>query len=101
MNVSTESPVRKHVPIRTCIGCRAQQKRANLIRLSRKPGQNGVTIDSDATNPGRGAWIHPQMSCLTKAQKTGAIYRALRIKAPPGFDELDLTNVDVFIANQA
>ena len=63
--------------IRTCIGCRAQAPRAELIRLVRV--ENRVEIDSSKTLPGRGAWLHASQTCLDKAVNRRAIGRALRV----------------------
>jgi predicted RNA-binding protein YlxR (DUF448 family) len=41
-----------------------------------------LIVDETATLPGRGAWIHPTLDCLTKAQQRHAFGRALRLDHP-------------------
>lgn len=65
----------KHIPQRTCIGCRTVLHKRELIRLVRTPG--GVQIDPTGKANGRGAYVHNTRSCWEKALK-GAINHALR-----------------------
>ena len=55
---------RKHVPQRTCIGCRQVQAKRSLIRVVRSP--EGVKIDPDGKLVGRGAYLHDLRSCWQK-----------------------------------
>ncbi len=66
------------VPTRTCIGCRAKVAKAELTRVV-FDGQV-VRVDADQRLPGRGAYLHP--GCLSRALRTRAVPRALRV--PPG-----------------
>jgi predicted RNA-binding protein YlxR (DUF448 family) len=51
----------KHIPLRTCVGCReALQKRA-LIRIVKGP--DGVVVDLTGKAHGRGAYLHDKRSC--------------------------------------
>lgn len=52
---------RKHVPQRTCIGCRQVQAKRNLIRVVRSP--EGIRIDPKGKLAGRGAYLHDTQSC--------------------------------------
>lgn len=66
-----------HVPLRTCVGCRAVAGREQLVRLVRD--QRGVlAFDPRGSAPGRGAWLHPDRECLATAVRKGAFFRALR-----------------------
>jgi predicted RNA-binding protein YlxR (DUF448 family) len=65
----------KHVPQRTCVGCREVLPKRNLIRLVRTP--EGVKIDLSGKLPGRGAYLHDQKSCWVKGLK-GSLAKALR-----------------------
>ncbi len=71
----------RHVPERTCVGCRGKAPRHRLVRVVVST-DNGLTVDSTATAPGRGAWIHPDENCLNQAIKKRAFARALRIDGP-------------------
>ena len=63
------------VPERTCVGCRRRAAKGELIRLV---APDGVRLDTTATEPGRGAYLHPAASCLDGALASGSIARALR-----------------------
>ncbi len=71
----------KHVPMRTCVGCREVLPKRNLIRLVRTP--EGVQIDPTGRLPGRGAYLHDRRSCWEQALKKGALARALRVTLTP------------------
>jgi predicted RNA-binding protein YlxR (DUF448 family) len=55
---------RKHVPQRTCVGCRQVQAKRSLIRVVRSP--EGVKIDLDGKLAGRGAYLHDLRTCWQK-----------------------------------
>jgi uncharacterized protein len=38
-----------------------------------------LVVDERRRLPGRGAWVHPEPGCLTKAERRRAFSRALRI----------------------
>ncbi|WP_311474001.1 YlxR family protein [uncultured Actinomyces sp.] len=69
-----------HVPVRTCIGCRVRAPRAQLLRLVNDDGR--LAVDARAVAPGRGAWIHPDPTCLELAERRRALGRALRVSGP-------------------
>ena len=51
----------KHIPQRTCIGCRTVQEKRSLIRIVRT--SEGVVIDLQGKQAGRGAYLHDQREC--------------------------------------
>ena len=63
-----------HVPVRTCIGCRVRAPRAQLLRLVNDDGR--LAVDARAVAPGRGAWIHPDPTCLELAERRRVFGRA-------------------------
>lgn len=67
----------KHIPYRTCVGCREVQPKRSLIRIVRGP--NGVEVDLSGKKPGRGAYIHDQKSCWESALK-GSLAKSLRVQ---------------------
>ena len=71
---------RKHIPQRTCVGCRSVLAKRELIRLVRTP--EGVQIDLTGKLAGRGAYLHNQQSCWELGIKTG-LERALKITLTP------------------
>lgn len=77
--MSKKSPRRKkrHVPQRTCVGCRETLAKQTLTRIVRTP--DGVQVDLTGRLSGRGAYLHNQRECWEKALK-GALANALRTK---------------------
>ena len=73
-------------PVRTCIGCRARDRSADLLRIVAVDGV--LHPDPRHRLPGRGAWLHPNLGCLDAAERRRAFGRALRSS-----DHLDTTEV--------
>ncbi len=65
----------KHVPQRTCVGCRLILPKRTLIRLVRT--QDGVKVDPTGKAAGRGAYLHNRRSCWELGLK-GALAHALK-----------------------
>ncbi len=65
----------KHIPQRTCVGCREVIAKRALIRLARRP--EGVQVDLTGKLAGRGAYLHDRRSCWENGLK-GALARALK-----------------------
>ena len=76
--LSSESFARPHgtPPLRTCVGCKVREARSVLVRVVWLVDR--VAVDESASAPGRGAWLHPDRTCLAHAAKRKAIGRALR-----------------------
>lgn len=70
----------KHIPQRTCVGCRTVLPKRSLTRLVRRP--DGVQIDPTSKLAGRGAYLHNSRTCWEKGLK-GALARALKIELTP------------------
>jgi predicted RNA-binding protein YlxR (DUF448 family) len=66
---------RRHVPHRTCVGCRQVLPKRSLIRVVRGP--DGVKVDLSGKASGRGAYLHDKRSCWQLALQ-GPLARALR-----------------------
>ena len=65
----------KHVPQRTCVGCREVLPKRRLIRLVRTA--DGVQVDPTGKLAGRGAYLHDRQECWERALK-GALPHALK-----------------------
>ncbi len=73
----TKAPRRaRHVPQRTCVGCRAVEGKRALVRVVRTP-EGKVEVDPTGKRNGRGAYVHAQPSCWEAALK-GSLARALK-----------------------
>lgn len=81
----------KHVPHRTCIGCRMVQAKRNLIRLVRT--REGVLVDTSGKLTGRGAYLHDRRSCWEQGLK-GSLSRALKVDLTPENREHLLTYME-------
>ena len=80
----------KHIPQRTCVGCREVLPKRTLIRLVRT--EEGVRIDLSGKLPGRGAYLHDQKSCWNRGLK-GSLAKALRTTIP----ERDLAALNAYM----
>ncbi len=67
---------KRHIPQRTCVGCREVISKRDLIRIVRSA--DGVMIDPTGKEAGRGAYIHDQSSCWATALQ-GSLARALKV----------------------
>lgn len=65
----------KHIPQRTCVGCREVHAKRSLTRLVRTP--DGVKIDPVGKLPGRGAYLHDARACWQQGLK-GKLAHALK-----------------------
>lgn len=68
---------KKHVPQRTCVGCREILPKRRLIRVVRTA--SGVAVDPSGKMAGRGAYLHERRSCWERGIK-GALAHALKIE---------------------
>jgi predicted RNA-binding protein YlxR (DUF448 family) len=78
----------RRVPLRTCVGCRTQRAKKDLVRVVRTP-EGQVVLDATGKRSGRGAYLCPQAACLQAARKSKALERALaRDISPQVWEEL-------------
>lgn len=68
-------------PLRSCIACNEKKSKKELLRIVR--GEDGVyTLDLSGRKNGRGAYLCPRLSCLEKAEKRKAFFRAFKENIP-------------------
>lgn len=67
----------KHVPQRTCVGCRQILAKRSLVRVVRTEG--GLRVDPTGKIPGRGAYLHDRRVCWERGLK-GPLAHALKIE---------------------
>ncbi len=73
-----QQPRQKHIPARTCVACRAQRAKRDLVRVVHLT-EGGVVVDEMGKQKGRGAYLCRQRACWTRALKRGALNQALRV----------------------
>jgi uncharacterized protein len=67
----------KHIPQRTCVGCRQVLAKRALIRIVRTA--DGLRVDPTGKLAGRGAYLHNQRSCWQLGMKNG-LSHALKVE---------------------
>lgn len=65
----------KHVPQRTCVGCREVLPKRKMVRIVRTA--EGVRVDPTSKMAGRGAYLHDRRECWERGLK-GALANALK-----------------------
>ncbi|WP_084543726.1 YlxR family protein [Boudabousia marimammalium] len=75
--MSSDIALASGMPARMCVGCRQADGVSRLLRLVVHDGV--LIVDRKRTLPGRGAWIHPRLECVAKAEKQRAFLRAFRL----------------------
>ena len=65
----------KHVPQRTCVGCREVLPKRKMIRIVRTA--DGVRVNPTGKLAGRGAYLHDRRECWERGLK-GALAHALK-----------------------
>lgn len=66
---------RKHIPQRTCVGCREVHPKRTLTRVVNSP--EGVIVDLSGKAHGRGAYLHDRRECWLSGIKS-ALDHALK-----------------------
>lgn len=77
---------RKRQPVRTCIGCKERAPAVDLLRIVARSSDSAadssecaVVPDVSHRLPGRGAWLHLDLKCVSNAERRRAFGRALRV----------------------
>jgi len=68
----------KHVPQRTCVGCREVNAKRQFVRLVRSEAGR-VEVDPTGKAAGRGAYLHEQRACWVRALERRTLDQALRL----------------------
>ncbi len=67
----------RHIPMRSCIACRRQRPKHELIRFV-ADADGRVECDPDSRKPGRGAYTCPDEKCFGQAIDQHQFSRAFR-----------------------
>ena len=65
----------KKIPLRTCVGCREQKSKKEMIRVIRTP-EGEFVLDLTGKKNGRGAYLCNDPECLKRAIKRGGLERS-------------------------
>ena len=72
----------KHIPQRTCVGCRTTSGKREFIRVVRTP-EGMVEVDITGKRNGRGAYLCARAECWAAALGKDRLARALRATISP------------------
>ena len=72
----------RHRPSRTCVACRQEAGKAELLRVVRRP-DGTVARDPTGRMAGRGAYVHASSECIELARKRRALDSALGASLSP------------------
>ena len=65
----------KHIPQRTCVGCREVLPKRKMVRIVRTA--EGVQVDPTGKLAGRGAYLHDRRECWERGLR-GSLAHALK-----------------------
>ena len=72
----------RHIPQRTCVGCRTTSDKRAFTRVVRTP-DGAVEVDPTGKHNGRGAYLCDRHECWEEAVKKDRLSRALRTAVSP------------------
>src|SRR5260370_39910344 len=84
----------RHVPLRTCISCRQNKPKRELLRVVRTPDGH-IQVDATGKKSGRGAYLCARLSCWEDAIKKKRLEQEIEMP----LSEEDRAGVDKLIAN--
>ena len=67
----------KHTPLRSCIVCREQKAKRELVRIVRKP-TGEIVLDESGRTDGRCAYVCRADTCLAELVKRRALSRVFK-----------------------
>jgi len=73
--------MQKKIPERRCVGCNESKPKKELIRVVRTP-DGGIILDETGKKSGRGVYVCPNETCLTKAIKSKRMDKSLMCEIP-------------------
>lgn len=77
-----KGPRPKHIPLRTCIACRQERNKRELVRIVRTPTA-GVQVDPTGKLAGRGAYLCRSRACWEQALQGQRLAGALKTTLNP------------------
>jgi len=89
----------KHIPQRTCVGCREVQGKRQLMRVVRQTDGH-VRLDATGKAPGRGAYVHASRGCWESALSRGRLAHALKLDRIEEADRAELQTVAAMLPKE-
>ncbi len=77
-----KGPRPKRIPQRTCVACKQERPKRELVRVVRTPA-GSVEIDPTGKKAGRGAYVCRSKACWEIALKRKALEHALQTQVSP------------------
>jgi len=71
----------KNKPVRTCIACRKESDKGELLRIVRTP-EGEYVVDPTGKRNGRGAYVCKNEECVKKLRKSKALNRTFKCEIP-------------------
>ena len=71
----------KKIPLRTCIACREEKPKRELLRVV-KNAQGEIRLDFSGKLPGRGAYVCSSEACIKRLAKYKLLNKAFSAEVP-------------------
>lgn len=81
----------RHIPIRTCVGCRQERPKRDMVRVVRT-AEGNVVADPSGKRAGRGAYLCPSPECWSRGLQRGSLAHTLKTEISPA-DRAELARV--------
>ncbi len=74
-------PKAKKIPLRTCIACREEKPKKEMLRIV-KNAEGEILLDFSGKLPGRGAYICGSIACFEKLKKYKLLHKTFSCDVP-------------------
>ena len=82
-------PAQKKIPMRTCIACREEKPKKEMLRVVRN-AEGEIRLDFSGKLPGRGAYVCGSEACIKKLKKYRLLNKAFSSEvAPDVYDAIE------------
>ncbi len=71
----------KKIPMRTCIACRQERPKRDLLRVV-KSAEGKISLDFSGRLPGRGAYVCNEGACIKKLAQKKLLNKAFSADVP-------------------
>ncbi len=71
----------KKIPMRTCIACRTEKPKAEMLRIVRNAAGE-IRLDFSGKLPGRGAYICNDEACIRRLNKQKLLHKTFSCDVP-------------------